>query len=52
MPISSTAVDAAGSQFLKECHTALHQHTSGNPRPYLNLSSTDHEQSMTTNRSG
>jgi SnoaL-like domain len=46
MPISSTTIDADGFQFLKECHTALHQHTSGNPRPYLDLWSTAEDVSL------
>jgi hypothetical protein len=26
-----------GAQFLEQCHAALHQHTGGNPRPFLEL---------------
>ncbi len=29
--------DAEAAKFIEECHRALRQHTSGNPRPYLEL---------------
>jgi ketosteroid isomerase-like protein len=32
-----SAVDADAAQFLERCHEALHQHTGGDPRPFLDL---------------
>jgi hypothetical protein len=32
-----TTVSDDAAQFLEQCHAALHQHTGGNPRPFLEL---------------
>jgi hypothetical protein len=37
MQTAGTTASADAAQFLKECHAALHQHTGGNPRPFLGL---------------
>ncbi len=36
MPARST-VDTDAAEFVQRCHAALRQHTSGNPRPFLEL---------------
>jgi hypothetical protein len=30
-------MDADAAEFMRRCHAALRQHTSGNPRPFLEL---------------
>jgi ketosteroid isomerase-like protein len=37
MDIATGNDDAEAAEFLERCHHALRQHTSGNPRPYLDL---------------
>jgi ketosteroid isomerase-like protein len=37
MEPSSDRPDAAAAEFIEQCHRALRKHTSGNPRPYLEL---------------
>ena len=37
MDIGTRRNDAEGAEFVERCHRALRQHTSGNPRPYLDL---------------
>jgi len=37
MDVPTTRDDAEAAEFVERCHGALRQHTSGNPRPYLDL---------------
>ena len=37
MDLATGRKDAEAVEFLEHCHRALRQHTSGNPRPYLEL---------------
>ena len=37
MNLATGRKDAEAAEFLERCHRALRQHTSGNPRPYLEL---------------
>ena len=37
MNVETGTNDAEAAEFLVRCHRALRQHTSGNPRPYLDL---------------
>ncbi len=37
MDLATGRKDAEAAEFLECCHRALRQHTSGNPRPYLEL---------------
>ena len=37
MDVSTGRTDAEAAEFVERCHRALRQHTSGNPRPYLEL---------------
>jgi len=37
MNVGTGTNDAEAAEFLDRCHRALRQHTSGNPRPYLEL---------------
>ena len=37
MNVGTGRTDAEAAEFLERCHRALRQHTSGNPRPYLDL---------------
>ena len=37
MNLATGTNDAEAAEFLGRCHRALRQHTSGNPRPYLDL---------------
>jgi hypothetical protein len=37
MQTARTTASADGAQFLEQCHAALHHHTGGNPRPFLEL---------------
>ena len=37
MNVGTGRNDAEAAEFLERCHRALRQHTSGNPRPYLDL---------------
>ena len=37
MDLATGRKDAEAAEFLERCHRALGQHTSGNPRPYLEL---------------
>ncbi len=37
MNVGTERNDAEAAEFVERCHRALRQHTSGNPRPYLDL---------------
>ncbi len=37
MEPGTARADAEAAEFLERCHVALRQHTSGNPRPFLDL---------------
>jgi hypothetical protein len=37
MNVATGKTDAEAAEFVERCHRALRQHTSGNPRPYLDL---------------
>ena len=37
MNLAAETNDAEAAEFVERCHRALRQHTSGNPRPYLDL---------------
>jgi ketosteroid isomerase-like protein len=37
MELATGRKDAEAAEFVERCHLALRQHTSGNPRPYLEL---------------
>ena len=37
MNVGTATNDAEAAEFVERCHRALRQHTSGNPRPYLEL---------------
>jgi ketosteroid isomerase-like protein len=37
MDSETARADAEAAEFLERCHVALRQHTSGNPRPFLEL---------------
>ena len=37
MEPETASADAEAAEFLERCHVALRQHTSGNPRPFLDL---------------
>jgi len=37
MNLATETNDAEAAEFVERCHRALRQHTSGNPRPYLDL---------------
>ena len=37
MELGTRKTDAEAAEFVERCHRALRQHTSGNPRPFLDL---------------
>jgi ketosteroid isomerase-like protein len=37
MPTTTAVANADAAQFMQRCHAALKEHTSGNPRPFLEL---------------